>query len=409
MSTLEDYPDYTIPVVHVGAVTVEGSVSVLGTVSVSGTVSVEGTVSVSGTVSVEGTVTVSGTVSIEGTVTVTGTVSISGTVTVEGTVSVTGTVNVSGEVNIKTAAVDNIVIDKLTVGAYTEDRRILSNNATGGDWFSPGTTYWYGKFFPRGCRGFIHQIYVFCDNQDGASHNFTVKVAPQPGMAAIIEKTLTVPAGSSGAWRSVDIKEFWNYDSMFIYARADHATYPRLLYDTGEPRDCHQSGDEVTWEPLNRRLWYRVHMTMETVGDLPVSGTVNTVEIPSTVAARQFVRLDVPGGEERYDTAQVGSGGLLIALFRVDDKPSRNHLHPRIKIDGEQVMPVDAPFYNWKHMFISPETPGITVSKWDTLDDRYCLVVTIPFPFKRRLEVGFYNEDSNPHTGYVAYSYKKIT
>ena len=311
--------------------------------------------------------------------------------------------------NVKTESGANIVIDKLTVGAVTEDRRIVSNNAPTPVLVSPGTVYWRGKFFPRGCKGFINNIDVYCANADTVAHSFEIKVSPFPGYGPVYTATLTVPAGAPADWRSVSIQRFWNFDSMFIWLKPDHATYPTIGFDAAPPYDHHYSTDERTWTYLNSRLWIRVFMTGLTVGDLPISGIVNTVEIPSATSARQFVAKSVRPVSEAYDEVRAGGGELLVAMFFAYTASGRDYLRPRIRCDGVQVLPADLPFSAWKTYLTSETTPGVTIGKWDTVNHYYCIVVTLPISFKHSLEVGFYNASSTETiTAYVCYTFKKV-
>jgi len=178
--------------------------------------------------------------------------------------------------------------------------------------FYSGTPY-VGKFFPRGCRGMIEQIQIYC--RDAGVDRITLRYSPHPCLGPLGEVTITPLAGWS--WVSADVEEMWNYDSLFIWvlecvAGADHA------YDTVEPYDGHVSGDTgVTWADLARRPFIRVVYAGETPGDVPVSGTINVVEIPS-VASESVPALPVNVPHNTWTTIcyQEGAGTLLTAIIR---------------------------------------------------------------------------------------------
>lgn len=325
---------------------------------------------------------------------------------------VTFNVNVTGSVaiDVKTSGGANIVIDKLTQAAYTEDRRTLANNGAAATMLTLNYMYRRGKYFPRGARGFINSIEIYCDNADTVAHTFTIYFCVQPGMAPVFSTTLTVAAGAAAAWRAAAVGKFWNYDSMFIYVRSDSNSYGGLGYDNEVPYDYYCSYDEVTWYVGNARFWFRVVLTGLTVGDLPVSGTVNVVEIPSTVGVRQAAQLIVSPGSEVYDAVQYGNGKLLICIFHVQGANSNVFLRPRIRIDGAQVMPFDYALDKWNGFLVSSDSLGICIGKWDTTNNLYALIVTVPYPFKRTLEVGYYNESTaTTFYPYVGYVYEKIS
>jgi len=226
---------------------------------------------------------------------------------------VTFNVNITGTptVNIQTSGGANILIDKLTQSAYTERQSVLANNGSTPLMIGYNLTYKRGKFFPRGCRGFIRAIEIYCDNADTASHTFTIKLSPMPGMGPVATFTLYVAAGSSADWRSVSVRRFWNYDSLFIWVSSDSDSYGLLGYDYGAPYDFYTSIDEVSWIFSTMRLWFKVILSGETVGDLPVSGTVNVIEVPASATYMQGSEKLVPHDTETSLITIYGSGSVV--------------------------------------------------------------------------------------------------
>lgn len=135
---------------------------------------------------------------------------------------------------------------------------------------------------------------------------------------------------------------------------------------------------------------------------------VVSVTGPGSSATGREVALAVPRATEIYDIPQIGSGELIIAFFRVTSDAARNALRPRIKCDDVQVMPIDTALAGWNDNFVTATTPGITLGLWSAGINTYTLVVTLPFSFREKLEVGFFNElPAADHAGFVGYSYKK--
>ena len=401
---LTDYPDYTLPIVVIGTVTVTGSVTVSGAVTVTGTVAVSGTVTVSGIVSISGSVTVTGTVAISGSVTITGTVAISGTVTITGAVTIT-----SGAVTITTVGGTNIVIDKLVQGAHLERRSILANDENKTPPADPSNTVtetgYIGKFFPRGCRGNLDNIHVYCKRTDTGTAVFSFH--PYPGAGEIF--TVTITPGASYDWVYGYVRKFWNYDSMFINLKSRDADVS-IGVDSGSPPDILLSADSgATWYGVNFRLHVRLGLHGETVGDLPISGTVNTIQIPNATTARQYQVLNVPHTSELLDTIQYGSGELIIAIFVVENDNSRSCLRPRIYCDGNSILPFDLPFVEWHHIVGVTTAEGINFGLYDETNHEYSIIVVLPLDFKRSIQIGFYNEHATDTLqGFVGYTYKKI-
>lgn len=326
--------------------------------------------------------------------------------------SVALNVNVTGSVaiNIQTSGGTNIIVDQLTQSAYTERRSIISNNGVVPAWdWSLNTSSFVGKSFPRGCRGWIDTIDVYCKDNGVGGGTITVYIAPNIGMGAITSVVIAVPAGGAAAWRSASFGRMWNSDSIFIWI-VGSTTDMYYAFDAANPDSFYSTDDGLTWADWINRYWIRIDLKSETIGDVPVSGTINNIEIPNSISTKQQTALVVPFSNELYDTVQYGSGKLLIATFRTVSDASRNVLRPRIRCDGNQVLPHDLSIGSWYLNVITATTPGITIGVWSVGTTTYVVIVTLPYTFKRTLEVGFFNEDGGTnYTGYVAYSYTKIS
>lgn len=393
-----------------GTVTVTGSVTISGTVAVSGTVTITGSVTVSNTVTVTGSVTVSGTVAVSGTVTVTGSVTVSGTVSISGSVTVTGAVTISGPVSVATVAADNIIIDKLTVGAYTERRSTIANNGVTEGWGNCSGGVSRGKFFSCGCRGFINTIDLYCKDNGAAGGTVTVYLSPYIGAGVVYSATVTIPAAGAAAWRSATFNKMWTNASLFIFVYGSTSDMV-VGYDTGSPPDYFLSENSgATWTGGSYRYDFRAIMMGETCGDVPISGTVNNMEIPNIAGARQATQLTIPPLSEVYDTIRYGTGKLLICIFHALGSGVRSSLWPRIRIDGIQILPWDTFMKNWEYYIISSNSLGICLGKWDETNDIYTIMVMVPYPFKRTLEIGYYNQHAvTTFQPYVAYNYEVIS
>jgi len=284
-------------------------------------------------------------------------------------------------INIKTETGANIIIDKLTATAYKEERRIIANNGPAAVMRAPGTSYRRGKYFPRGCRGFINKVEVYCDNQDTADHKLYVYVSPQPGMAPIISAELTVAAEASPAWRAVTIRQYWNYDSLFVWVLGETSSYPRVGYDTGEPYDYYISSDGITWMPGDNRWWIRLDMAGQTVGDLPVTGTINTVEVPGASSRVEQGITTVPANQEVTLIEIEGSGKMLSCFFHSQDAD----IQYRVYCDGQLAEGITGGNL-WAYGFTA-STPGLSLLQYDDTNLLTRIFDTRPFEFKYKLKI----------------------
>jgi hypothetical protein len=216
----------------------------------------------------------------------------------------------SAPININTSGGTNIVIDKLTQSAYTERRVTIANGGDGGtsDPFTGNQRH--GKFFPRGCRGFINTIDAYCFDTGTAGGTITIFISPCPGIGYLYSADITVPASATAAWRSATFNVPWAYDSLFIFA-VESNTYVRVGYTATPPFDYWTSTDAgATWKAEEVTPGFRAVLKAQNIGDIPVSGTVNTIQIPNVAAVQTITGQSCPNNAETQIFSQAGAGEL---------------------------------------------------------------------------------------------------
>lgn len=242
----------------------------------------------------------------------------------------------------------------------------------------------HGKFYPRGCRGFINDIEIWCKNDAGAPQTITVYIAPSIGMGYTYTEDITIPANAGWAWRPAAFEIMWNYDSLFIWIVNESANVHHG-YDTGTPFDGWRSGDEgATWTPQNRRYWFRVVMEGETRGDVPVSGTINIIPIPSVAATRLYTApVQIPLAETTMYTLD-GAGVTEILTFVVTTLADSHRTVCRVYCDGNLSLVYDFLTLNlWGHTAL---TPAIQLIAYAANGDCY-IQITAHFHFRRQLRL----------------------
>jgi len=293
---------------------------------------------------------------------------------------------------IKTLEADNIIIDKLTVGAYTARETMVKND---NDVTSPtappssltGVTY-RGKFFPRGMRGNLRNLRIYCKRT--GTGTLTLSYSPQPGMGPV--GSVTITPDTDWNWKIGSIGRFWNYDSLFIWVSACDSDVS-YGYDDGEPRDAFSSADNgVTWYFRWERYFIRAYLLGQTVGDIPVSGTINTIEIPTVVSAASSGAVTVPTATETSLLTIPGAG----TVTRVAVCTTHDDIEIRFYIDGK-LLDVYALLGRailtaayLKADGYTASTPQIQLTRFTDLGDCY-FAVNVPLPFQRSFEVRAYH------------------
>jgi len=259
----------------------------------------------------------------------------------------------------------------------------------------PATFYeaetYKGKFFTRGCRGMIEQLQLYCIGD--AVDEITLRYSPHPCTGPYGEATI-VPA-AAWAWQAFVIEEMWNYDSLFIWVHEAGADVD-WAYDAVQPYDGHESTDAgATWADMAIRPFIRVLYTGETPGDVPVSGTINVVEIPSVGGiAESEAPVNCPNGVITDLVTMHGAGTMLMA--HVTGFPAVNPSHwdryyqMTVEADGRRAITLN-------HMEItqSPDSPTGRSSCGELVKysvagvDYMQMNIRIPVKFRRRLRLRF--------------------
>ena len=287
------------------------------------------------------------------------------------------------DLNIKTSGGVNLVIDKLTQTAYVEDRRTLSNNGETAGWANVTGTNRVGKFFPRGCRAFLDTIDVNCEDDGAAGGTITVYISPHPSMGYVASADVTVGAGASADWRSANFDRMWNYDSLFIFVVCSSADI-KFGSDADAPNDGFQSTDSgASWTFGAWRLWFRAVMEGQTVGDLPISGTINAIEIPSVSATRLYIAASVTVDETTMKTIN-GAGTVDHLIFYTGVFADSHLTAMRIYCDGNLAFYWDFNMLNDQGFTAS--TPKISLLKF-TEDGVCAVLLDIKFSFRRELKI----------------------
>ena len=169
-----------------------------------------------------------------------------------------------------------------------------------------------GKFYPRGCRGMLERIEIYCIR--AAAGELTIRWSPHPGLGPVWERTIT--PGADWAWHFNHIQQMWNYDSLFIWVSECDADVD-WAYDEVEPFDGHRDVlADGRWASEDTRPYIRAILTGETPGDVPVSGVVNTIPIPSVGSEQASGNVAVANDVWVTIIQEEGAGTMVQARVR---------------------------------------------------------------------------------------------
>jgi hypothetical protein len=293
--------------------------------------------------------------------------------------------------NIATSSTTNIVIDKLVQEAFTARIFTLSNDngvttPTAPPLYQTNKTY-YGKFFPRGCRGMLASLAIYCKHTGAGVLNLSY--APAPGMGAI--GAVSISPGSSWEWQGAVIEKMWNYDSLFVWVSYSAADVS-WGYQAATPYDEFLSADSgVTWAIVYDRMFIRAYVGGATIGDIPVSGTLNTIDLPAQSSQNSSGAQTINPGVTLTLLSVDGSGCCDFIIFYVAAAAGSDDIQMLLYCDDVLTLamsPFVANFYG-----IGTSTPGVTLTKY-AVDGICSFVITKRFEFRRSFLVRAQNSEA---------------
>ncbi len=272
-----------------------------------------------------------------------------------------------------------------------ERRSLISNNGDVPLWEDGSVIVARGKFFTRGMRGFLETIEIYCQDPLAAGGTIYVHISPFPESGTAYTVNIVVPPGGGPAWRAATFNLFWNYDSMFIWWYSALLGTEQFAYDEELPWDAYfGSPTGIIWITADRRYWVRVLMAGETPGDVPVSGTLNTVVLPNLTANMDATSIAVDGPGEEDIIPDVFTMGKLTCLIMTLAQtlgvvPPANmeiHIHADQTVHTLTVAEIIAAVEGVVNT-VGPISMGIITPATNT----YQVSFNVEFPFRQRLSV----------------------
>jgi len=276
-------------------------------------------------------------------------------------------------------------------GSVLERRDLIWNDDNIADGTVPDDFYteeiYKGKFFTRGCRGMIEQLQIYCIRT--AAGTLTLRYSPHPCLGPV--RTVTVTPGAAWAWVDVDIERMWDYDSLFIWVHECSADVS-WAYDAVLPYDGHVyyvlgiPPEDLgrTWEDMAIRPFIRAVYSGETPGDVPVSGIINNIPLPSVSTLVAEASKSVPEDEATVIVDVHGAGYCDYIEARVFAAVGSESTYIRVYCDG--VLSGHWSYGTLNLLGHTTSTPTVSLSTY--LVDGLChMLIHKRFEFLRRLRV----------------------
>jgi len=267
-----------------------------------------------------------------------------------------------------------------------------------------------GSFIPHRTKGWIFQIGAYV-RSGAAGGKIYFRLAPTWWGPIIREASITVPANTAAKWMTTYIHLPWAYDTLFIWSYCDgdvERAYEYNVWLDGSGMGMADFDRKGLHSLPSYNFWHRVLVTNLNVGDVPVSGTVNVIPVPSSSTGVTSGEVNLIGGERKTIIEIKGAGkNLVTTLFANDLLVSF-----RIIVDGVKLI-----WWNWDefnanifYAYYLPVggTEGFALTKYDTTNARYAFLITHPIEWQKSLKIEAYNPPQPTKTAYASVNYLKL-
>ncbi|GAH42895.1 unnamed protein product, partial [marine sediment metagenome] len=237
-----------------------------------------------------------------------------------------------------------------------------------------------GKFFPRGMRGMIERIEILCQGAvvDGLELGYGI----HPSLGPIGTFTLTPLVALT--WQGADINLMWDYDSLWIWVISIE---PGVLwtFDRFQPYDGHTSVDAgVTWVAQALRPFISVTYSGETPGDVPVSGIINNIAIPSSSSRSPSIGKAIPI-TDWTDCIRIEAVGFEdFIIVQVREAASSHTTEIRVYCDG--VVAFNFQFFDLNALGFVATTPSVSLPTYGE-DEKCVMLIHRLFHFRRNFTI----------------------
>ena len=250
-------------------------------------------------------------------------------------------------------------------------------------------TYKWGIFLPRGCRAWIYRITSRFKNVSGVDRTVTFAVSIAPNYPPLYKKEITIPASQTDyAANTWYIQMHWQYESMYVTFKANGDG----VYMLGQSNNAGKGGfrDDLTHGNLP---FATISFLVKPEGDIPVSGTVNTIQIPNASSCIYSGIVNISPESSHVLCNVEGCGyadGLSLHFKGVYD----TKVQIKISVDGNVIL--DATVYDLSFVMGKIGEGGfpISASEYDNANKFFKLHFNHRFEFRKSFKVEILNNDT---------------
>lgn len=285
--------------------------------------------------------------------------------------------------NVQVEGTASVSIDNATVYLNVQQERKGFGWVYIGDNSASGNLAYYKYYYLilwHGARAFIRSLSIGVKNSDTANDKtLIVKFYLWHNTAPLYKTTITVEAGFDGT-KTIYPLIYWNYDMLIVEIENPDTTNVGIYYTPGVTSNYYAFSNTQFNYTISSDLHIQVELRIADAGSIPVSGTVNTIQIPNRATYGSFEQITVPSGKDRIVFSVEGMGVVRFIMIHAN---GNNAFKVILYADNEGVFTTDI-MINERNVWKSyNSTFGFRLvrSDYDTTD--WVLAWEIPIEFRQ--------------------------
>ena len=247
----------------------------------------------------------------------------------------------------------------------------------------------------RNVRGAWKGFSLKVKELSGSNQTLTVCVAIDPASPPLITRTFNVPANSDGnitSWSFWQI--WWDYDTAFIYIAQTNPNVQLYVDDTGHGGNGFIHG-EGGWTSVQYTIGFMLEIKGSFFSTVPVSGTMNTINIPNKTTKVSFSgTMTIVGWVEVINESFIGTVKKIV--FEGSGGADLYGSEIRIMIDDSVII---------EGSLIDLALRRIARITYST-NSKFCSVIEMEVPVKNNLKIEILVDRTGliePHASVTAY------
>ena len=262
----------------------------------------------------------------------------------------------------------------------------------------------------RNARGFLKDLRIKVKNLTSSNQTLTFCLSIDPTKPPIFEKNFTVPADLDGEWTVFGFFNiWWSYDTLFIYVKETNTNVQFYAKNVGWASNAfvHYS---VGVGNTNYRIGITILKTGSHYKTIPVSGTVNTINIPNKTSESSTGIVYIDYGEEKTLVEIEGTGVVKYIMlwcnyrtfyftFYVDDELLS------FSGSGYTVNPSDLNLYDPDKL-----SNRVKLLRYDDTNKQFTIEWLVEIPFRKSFKITAAHGSTSQQEARVLYCiYEKLS